>query len=205
MVLHDATSDAIYETSFGPPAPCTGFIKHISVGANTIIEVCKILHSLQRYSLNCKGHVHGLLLYTCRAELKAWQANGSHKNSSNSALNWVLYAAYTTVIKRLFHTATIQKEWKFCPEHMCALSLKIILPCPRRVRVNAEKPVGKNVFKQGIKVPIPQAKTCFLLVSLRVRQHQPTQTETTVVENLKTSHFRFSGRPSLSHTKERVL
>ncbi|KAG5446073.1 hypothetical protein CSKR_103847 [Clonorchis sinensis] len=41
--------------------------------------------------------------------------------------------AWTTVSGRLFHAATTRNEKKVCLMKVCALSLKIFLPCPRRV------------------------------------------------------------------------
>ncbi|KAG5443303.1 hypothetical protein CSKR_109065 [Clonorchis sinensis] len=41
--------------------------------------------------------------------------------------------AWTTVSGRLFHAATTRDEKKVCLMKVCALSLKIFLPCPRRV------------------------------------------------------------------------
>ncbi|KAG5454204.1 hypothetical protein CSKR_111138 [Clonorchis sinensis] len=44
-----------------------------------------------------------------------------------------LEGAWTTVSGRLFHAATTRNEKKVCLMKVCALSLKIFLPCPRRV------------------------------------------------------------------------
>ncbi|KAG5444047.1 hypothetical protein CSKR_111895 [Clonorchis sinensis] len=41
--------------------------------------------------------------------------------------------AWTTVRGRLFHAATTRNEKKVCLMKVCSLSLKILLPCPRRV------------------------------------------------------------------------
>ncbi|KAG5444970.1 hypothetical protein CSKR_102576 [Clonorchis sinensis] len=49
-----------------------------------------------------------------------------------------------------------------------------------------------------IEVPVAQPKTRFLITSLRISRHQPTRSETTIVEHLKTSQFRCSNRPSLT-------
>ncbi|KAG5450268.1 hypothetical protein CSKR_103113 [Clonorchis sinensis] len=54
------------------------------------------------------------------------------KKASNSALNWVLGVAWATVRGRLFHAANTRNE-KFCLIKVCALSLKIFLPCLRRL------------------------------------------------------------------------
>ncbi|KAG5452665.1 hypothetical protein CSKR_107320 [Clonorchis sinensis] len=55
------------------------------------------------------------------------------KMASRSALSWVLDAGWTTAEGRLFHAATTQNQKNFCLLKVCALRLKIFLPCPRRV------------------------------------------------------------------------
>ncbi|KAG5445754.1 NME NM23 member 5 [Clonorchis sinensis] len=62
-----------------------------------------------------------------------YQRENSHKRVSNSVLNWVLEGAWTTVGGRSSHAAIIRNEKKFCLMKVRALSLKIFLPCPRRV------------------------------------------------------------------------
>ncbi|KAG5449184.1 hypothetical protein CSKR_104713 [Clonorchis sinensis] len=77
------------------------------------------------------------LSFTRKAQVKkgagqyAFQREDSQKAVSNSALNWVLEGAWTTVKGRLSHAATSLSEKKFCLVNVWALSLQIFLPCPR--------------------------------------------------------------------------
>ncbi|KAG5447460.1 hypothetical protein CSKR_107505 [Clonorchis sinensis] len=57
----------------------------------------------------------------------------THISSSSTSYSSLRKGAWTTVSGRLFHAATTRNEKKVCLMKVCALSLKIFLPCPRRV------------------------------------------------------------------------